>query len=64
MLTDLIKKNGLNITEQILANLFAFYEVHYPVPDKDCSGPNLLNEKKDELMKSCNKRSKDSVVKS
>lgn len=64
MLNDLIKKNGLNITEQMLGNMFALYEVHYPVPDKDCPAANVLNEKKNELLKSCDKRSKDAVISS
>lgn len=33
-LTDLIKSNGkMNITEQVVNNLMAFYEVHYPTSE-------------------------------
>lgn len=33
-LTDLIKSNGkIHITEQVINNLMAFYEVHYPTSE-------------------------------
>jgi len=61
ILMDMIKKNGLNITEQVIGNLFAFYEVFYPSSDKD-NMPNILNDRKDDLIKICSKRSKDAVM--
>ena len=61
ILNDLIKKNGLNITEQVLGNLFAFYEVFYPSADRDTTLPNILTDRKTELVRICAKRSKDAV---
>lgn len=61
-LTELIKTNSKsNVTEQLVSNLIAFYEVHYPASEK--TGPSILQEQKSALLETCMKRgTKDAVM--